>query len=245
MNKIIIRVFLLLSIGSILVWLITSNYGFIFLAGTRGAELPEWIKSLTPIARAIFTNLTFQLFYWLIALGLFIEFLYPKIELKWNENLTLTTFGFISILDGLWAIAENGIAVNFKDGWYDTMFYGIGFGLLFLVRINPNSAGMKIVLWTRLIEIGGFFLGFLYIPAALGIWTGGGNHLAHGLLFMLTDKFFWSDFLVQILSFVWAIYYLLKSKTHLFWTLWVVFFTIGSIVVGLFLGVGSIVLFAK
>lgn len=229
MNRLIIRTYLGLFILAILWWLLQSNAGFILLLGTRGQELPEWLQSWNPLARALFINFTFQIFYWLIGLGLVMEWFSPEMELSWNRRAFPCVLSAALVLDTFLTLRLNSVRDLFGEGWYDTIFYGPGFGILFLLTVNAKTRGMRIVLWSRLLEVGGFFLGFLYLPAALGMLTGGGDHLKHGLAHMMKDRYFWSDFLVQAASAAGAVDLLLRSAVRPFWIL---FFGGGAILVG-------------
>ena len=68
-----VRIFLVLFIASILLWLVVSTSGFMELREARASELPQWLKDVSPVQRGVFLTFTFQLTYWLIALGLFME----------------------------------------------------------------------------------------------------------------------------------------------------------------------------
>jgi hypothetical protein len=232
----LIRGFLLLFIGAILVWLFQSNFEYIFLVpGGREGELPLWIKGLTPLARGIFLNASFQIYYWIVALGLFLEFLRPQTRLAWNRDKLLTLLSGILLFDALITIYWYGIASGFANGWYDTMFYGLGFGVLFLLRVNPRSIGMRLLTWAKLIEGGGFFLGYLYIPGALDIWNSsrGLYHTTQGLAFMLGSLPFWTDFIVTIAVLIGVMHLIRQSGVRWFW---INSFFAGSIIVGLGIG---------
>src|SRR3989338_11228737 len=114
---------------------------------------------MSPATRGIFLSLTFQLTYYLIALGLFVEFLKPRIRLKWNRSKFLALISLVLIANGLLAVVFGGARTGFRGGLYDTMFYGIGLGTLFLLTLDPKATGIRIALWARLIEVCGPIIG--------------------------------------------------------------------------------------
>ncbi|MBI3037314.1 hypothetical protein HYY73_06235 [Candidatus Woesearchaeota archaeon] len=230
-EKLIVKGFLLLFIAAIVSWIIVSTIDFVNLADTRVHELPDYVKGMSPLSRGIFLSLTFQLAYYLIALGLFVEFLKPSIRLKWNGSKLLTLISSVFIINGLLAVISGGIRTGFRGGLYDTMFYGIGFGILFLSNFNPKATGIKIALWTRLIEVCGPIIGYTVIPAAFGYYTGGAfGHFGYGFQGMVTSFYFWNDFLVQSLSLIPVWIFLRKGGTKKFW---IASFSIGAVIVGL------------
>lgn len=230
-EKLIVKGFLLLFIAAIISWIAVSTIDFVNLADTRVHELPYYVKEMSPAARGIFLSLTFQLPYYLIALGLFVEFLKPRIRLKLNKSKFLALISSVLIINGLLAVIFGGLMAGFRGGLYDTMFYGIGFGTLFLLTFDPRTTGMRIALWTKLIEVCGPIIGYTVIPAALGYYTGGAfGHFGYGLKGMLTSFYFWNDFLVQSLSLVPVWIFLRKAGTKWFW---IISFSIGAIIVGL------------
>ena len=72
-------------------------------------------------------------------------------SLKYNKNKFLTFLSFVLIVTGTIAIflwSRNGVNTPI----YDTIIYGIGFGILFLLSIDYYSIWIKILLWAQLIE---------------------------------------------------------------------------------------------
>lgn len=231
MQKTIIRIFLILFIAAIFAWIIPSTIGFMELSPERAHELPQWLKDMTPSARGWFLTFSFQLTYYLIVLGLLIEFFFPRITLKWNRNKFLTAMAVILIINGLLAVIFGGILKGFPGGLYDTMFYGLGLGILFLLQIDARSPGLQLLLWTRLIEIWGPVIGYTVIPAAMGNYTGGAfGHYGYGLAGMVASPWFWNDFIGQFISVIAVMYILRQSGRSSFW-IWS--FSIGAIIVGL------------
>ncbi len=168
-GKLAIRIFLLLFIIAIFLWIIPSTIGFINLDSEygRAGELPQWLQDASPFSRAIIILIAVQLPYLIIALCLFAELSKPNISLKYNRDKFLTILSILLIIAGLTAFFLWGSG-GFSTPIYDTIFYGIGFGVLFLLTINSYSIWLKILLWARLIEVWGPLIGYNAIPAALG-----------------------------------------------------------------------------
>lgn len=227
------RLILLSFIILILLWLIPSNIDFYLLRGANGGLLPDWLKNMSPVLRLIFVNLTNQLFYWLIIIGFIIEFFRPRLNLRWKKNWLLTTLAMIMFIDAIYTFVYFGFLKHFDFGFYDTMFYGPIFGLLFLLDIDPESLGIKVVFWTRIVEVFGFFLGYLYLPPLFGIWSGGGQEFtsANGLL---SSPNFWTDLIVQLASVIGIIYILLQTNKNRFFKL--IGVSVGSFIIGAFIG---------
>lgn len=239
MKALLTRVILALGILAIAAWLISSSQQVFSLQGFTSGELPDWLRSFPPLERIIFYNLTANVWFWLIGIGLLIEFVHPKIEFAWNRNLFLTFLAIILVGDGIITMSFNGFFaklfsgnfINFGDYLYDTVIYGPLFGALFLLQINPSSKGLRIVFWTYVIEFFGFFLGFLYIPSRIfGVWTGGPVYLHESSHALLTNFYFWTDFMVQIVGALGIIYIILKTGIK---PLWVVLMGTISLLIGL------------
>jgi hypothetical protein len=231
-EKLIIRTFLILFIIAIFLWIIPSTIGFITLNNEiRAGELPQWLKDTSALNRAIIILIVVQSPYLLIALGLFFEFLNPNISLKYNRNKFLTVIAIIILLTGIFTLFLNDL--SFKNGLYDTIIYGIGFGILFLLTINSYSIWMKILLWTRLIEFWGPLIGYDLIPAVFGRYTGGAfGNLGYGIKGMITNPYFLTDFIVSFLSVMGVMYLLKKAGFRWFW---IISFAIGALIVGIVL----------
>lgn len=231
-EKLIIRIFLALFIIAIFFWLIPSTIGFINLDSEygRAGELPQWLKDTSAFQRAIIILIFVQLSYLIIAVCLFVEFLKPNIRFKYNKDKLLTVLSVILIIIGLIAVflwSKNGISTPI----YDTIIYGFGFGILFLLSINYYSIWMKILLWARLIEVWGPLIGYNAIPAAFGKYTGGAfGHFGYGLQGMITSPHFWTDFSVQLVSAIGVMYLLKKAGFKWFW---IISFSIGAVIIGL------------
>src|SRR3989344_4524839 len=230
--RLIIRIYLLLFIIAIFLWIIPSTIGFINLDSKygRAGELPQWLQDPSPFTRAIIILIVVQLPYLLIAFGLFIEFLKPNISFKYNKEKFLTLLSCILIVAGLIALFL-WVRGGFSTPIYDTIIYGIGFGILFILSIDYYSIWMKILLWTRLIEVWGPLIGYDTISAIFGRYTGGAfGHFGYGLQGMISSPFFWSDFFVQIFSVIGVMYLLKKAGFRWFW---IISFSIGAIITGL------------
>lgn len=232
-EQLIIRIFLILFILAIFAWVIPSTIGFINLSEGRAHELPEWIKNTSLLNRAIIILITVQLSYLLIAFGLFSEFIKPNIKLKYNRNKFLTLISLILLGVGIFTLFWNGFmpGFSFTHPPYDTIIYGIGFGILFLLSIDFYSIWMKILLWTRLIEVFGPLIGYNMIPAVFGRYTGGAfGHFGYGLQVMISSPYFLTDFLVQFFSVIGVMYLLKKGGFRWFW---IISFSIGAVITGL------------
>ncbi len=245
MKVLLIRVILALGILSIALWLISSSQQIISLQGVTGGsaatggELPDWLRNFPPLGRLLFYSLTANVWFWLIGIGLLIEFISPKINFSWNRNLFLTGLAIILIGDGIITMFGNGFFpklfsgnfTNFGDYLYDTVIYGPLFGALFLLQINPNSKGLRIIFWTYIAEFFGFFFGFLYIPSLIfGVWTGGPDYLHQPLNTLFTNFSFLTDFTVQIVGVTGMIYITLKAGMK---PSWGALFGISSLLFGL------------
>ena len=97
-NQTFLRIFLLLFVIAIFAWLIPSTIGFINLNESRAHELPQWLQDASVIERASFILIAVQLPYFLIAIGLFTEFLKPNIKWQYNKNKFLSTLSIILII---------------------------------------------------------------------------------------------------------------------------------------------------
>ena len=80
---------------------------------------------------------------------------YSKVDVgfqipSFDAVLTFIIRGFF-IVAGLIALFL-WVRGGFSTPIYDTIIYGIGFGILFILSIDYYSIWMKILLWTRLIE---------------------------------------------------------------------------------------------
>ena len=229
-EKLLIRIFLAIFIISIFAWIIPSTIGFINLSENRVHELPEYIQDMSPFGRAIIILISVQLPYFLIALGLFAEFSKPNIIPRYNKNKFLTFVSIILLTVGVFTLFWNWILTGFDGPIYDTIIYGIGFGILFLLVINSYSIWLKILLWTRLIEVWGPLVGHNVIPAFFGKYTGGAfGHFGYGWYGMISSPYFWTDFIVQIFSVIGVMYLLKKAGYRWFW---IISFSIGAIIVG-------------
>ncbi len=114
---------------------------------------------------------------------------------------------------------------------YDTIIYGIGFGILFLLSIDYYSIWMKILLWARLIEVWGPLIGYDTIPAAFGRYTGGAfGHFGYGFKVMIASSHFITDFSVQLFSAIGVMYLLKKAGFKWFW---IISFSAGAVIIGL------------
>lgn len=233
-EKLIARIYLLLFIIAILAWIIPSTIGFVNLDSKygRAGELTQWLQDSSPFARAIIILIIVQLPYLLIALGLFTEFLKPRISFRYNKEKFLTFLSCILIIAGLIALLLWG-SRGFSTPIYDTIIYGFGFGILFLLVINSYSIWLKILLWARLIEVFGPLIGYDTIPAAFGRYTGGAfGHFGYGVQGMVASPYFWTDFIVQIFSAIGVMYLLKKACFKWFW---IVSFSAGAIITGIIL----------
>lgn len=235
MRKSIIRAYLLLFIAGILGWLITSSLGF--YAGVDD-NMPSWMASWPPLSRVLFLTLTSNSFYIFIALGLFIEFFKPAIELKWSGNKWLSALGLILIINALVVGAKNGLffggfenLLDYNNNLIDTVIYGLGFGTLFFLSVPQRTFGLSLALWTRLIEVGGFAIGYFFVPGIFSQWPEGYalGHMVYGPAFMFTNYFFLTDNITAIGSLLGVVYLLYKFKFKLFW---ITSFFIGAIIVG-------------
>lgn len=233
-EKLIIRIYLMLFIIAIFLWLIPSTIGFINLDSKygRAGELPQWLQDTSIFNRAVIILFFVQLSYLLIAFCLFTEFLKPNLAFKYNKEKFLTILSFILIITGIVAFflwASRG----FSTPVYDTIIYGFGFGILFLLVINSYSVWMKILLWTRLIDVWGPTIGYNIISAVFGRYTGGAfGHFGYGLQSMIKSPYFWTDFGVQFISVIAVMYLLKKSGFRWFW---IISFSIGAVIIGLIL----------
>lgn len=233
-GQLIIRIFLLLFIITISWWVILSTIGFIDLDSKygRAGELPKWLQDTSLLNRAVIILIFVQLSYIIIALGLFTEFLKPNIRFKYNKDKFLTFLSIILILTGAIAVFLWGSG-GFKGPIYDTIIYGFGFGILFLLSIDYYSVWIKILLWTRLIDVWGPTTGYNVISAAFGRYTGGAfGHFGYSLQGMISSPNFWADFGVQIISVIGVMYLLKKAGFKWFW---IISFSIGAVVIGLIL----------
>lgn len=226
-NSLPVRIFLLFFIAAIAGWLAISSIGFTDLTGSRGNEIPEWLGQWTPLSRLLFVTLTTNLPYIVIGLGLFLEFLRPKIQWRRSGNKFLTILGALLIANALVVGWDNGLFFGNTDGLIDTVIYGLGFGILFLLRIPERSAGLSIALWARLIEGGGIFIGYFFLPGVLDLWRPGYvlGHLAYGPLFMFTNYYFWTDNIIAIGSLIGVVILLRQFRFNRFW---IISFLIGS-----------------
>lgn len=231
MRKNIVRIYLLLFIAAIVGWLVLSSIGFFQLEGTRGNEIPEWLRQWSPFTRLLFVSMTTNLAYYFIVFGLFLEFLRPKIEWRWSKNKFLTVLGLILIANALVVGWNNGLFSGNLDGLIDTVIYGLGFGILFLLAVSERSRGLSIVLWARLIEMGGVALGYFVLPGILDLWRPGYvlGHVAYGPAFMFTNYFFWTDNITAIGSLIGVVVLLRQIRFSRFW---ITSFIIGSIITG-------------
>lgn len=233
-NTLAVRIFFLLFIIVIFLWVIPSTASFITLdSSERAAELPQWLKDASPFSRVVVILIFVQFPYLLIAFSLFMEFLNPNICWKFNKNRFLTIIAAVLLIVGVFTLIWNGFirGFSFNHPPYDTMIYGIGFGILFLLSINYYSIWIKILLWTRLIEVFGPLIGYNVIPAVFGKYTGGAfGHFGFGLKGMLSSLFFLTDFAVQIFSVIGVMYLLSKAGFRWFW---IISFSIGAVIVGL------------
>ncbi len=230
-GQLIIRVFLILFILSIFTWLIYSTIGFVDLnsAYGRAGELPQWLQNTTAFQRAIIILLFVQFSYLLIALCLLMEFLKPNIKVRCNKNKSLTLLSIILITAGAIAVYLWGSG-GFDGPIYDTIIYGFGFGILFLLSIDSYSIWMKILLWVRLIDVWGPTTGYNVIPAAFGRYTGGAfGHFGYGLKGMITSPYFLTDFSVQLFSVIGVMYLLKRAGFKWFW---IISFSVGAVITG-------------
>lgn len=224
----IIRAYLLLFIAGIVGWIIISSTGF--YTGAH-QDMPSWMADWPPLSRLLFFYLTTNIYYTFIALGLFIEFLRPKIELKWSGRKALSALGVILIANALIVGWNNGLFFGNLSHLIDTVIYGLGFGTLFLLHVPQRTVGLSVALWTRLIEVGGFFVGYFFTPALFNMWKPGYTlgHFVNGPAFMFTNYFFWTDYITAVGSAIGVIVLLRAFKFSRFW---IVSFFIGAIAVG-------------
>ncbi len=238
-RQLIIRVFLILFILAIFSWLIPSTIGFIDLDSKygRSGELPAWLQNTSALQRAIIILFAVQLPYLIIAIALFAEFLKPNMQLKYNKDRFLTFLAVILLLIGIFTLFWSGILAAFLTGitglpiLYDTIIYGLGFGILFLLTIKDYSIWIKILLWARLIEVWGPLIGYDTIPAIFGRYTGGAfGHFGYGIKGMFTSVYFITDFSVQIFSVIGVMYLLRKAGFRWFW---IFSFSVGAVITGI------------
>lgn len=228
MSKTIIRVYILLFIAAIAVWLFNSNLDF--YRGT-GGNFPAFMANWPASSRLLLLGLTSNLFYAVIALGLLIEFFRPKVEIGLQKNKFLVGLGAVLIANALVVGWDNTLFSGNLYYLIDTVIYGLGFGLMFLLMSPQKTIGLSIVLWARLIEVGGFFLGYFFVPALFSMWPDGYTlgHFVHGPAFMFTNYYFWTDYITAIGSLIGVVIFLRKFQFPRFW---ITSFFIGSIVVG-------------
>lgn len=228
MPKSIIRIYIALFIAAIAVWLYNSNVDFYY---GRGGNFPSFLENWPVLSRLLLLNLTSNAFYVIIALGLFIEFFNPKIEIKRPRNKFLAGLGVILIANAFIVGWNNDFL---KGNFYylmDTIIYGFGFGLMFLLMSPQRTLGLNIVLWTRLIEVGGFAIGYFFIPGVLSMWPEGYalGHMVHGPAFMFTNYYFLTDNITAIGSLLGVVVLLRKFNFSKFW---ITSFFIGAIIIG-------------
>ena len=228
MRKSIVRIYLLLFIAGILTWVVTSSAGF--YAGTH-QDMPNWMANWPPLNRVLFLNALNNIYYLIIALGLFIELLRPKIEFRWSGNKALTILGAMLIINAIIVGYNNDFFFGRIDRLIDTIIYGLGFGTLFLLYVPQRTLGLSIALWTRLIEAGGLFTGYFLLPALLSQWKPGQTlyHLTQGPAFMFSSYFWWTDNITAYSSLIGVVFLLYKLKFKPFW---ITSFFIGAIIVG-------------
>lgn len=231
MNKTAVRVYLLLFFAAIVGWLVVSSVGFAKLTGARGNEIPDWLRLWPPLGRLAFVTLTTNLPYFFIAFGLFLEFLRPKIEWRWSGNKFLFAIGLLLIANALVVGWNNGLFFGNLDGLIDTVIYGLGFGLLFLLAVPERSTGLSIALWARLIEVVGMALGYFFLPGVLDLWRPGYvlGHVAYGPLFMFTNYYFWTDNITAVGSLIGVVILLRQFRFSRFW---ITSFIVGGIITG-------------
>jgi len=231
MRRILLRLYLFVFVLAILGWIILSSIEF--FNGT-GSNFPLWMETWPPISRVVFLAATTNIYYFFIALGLFIEFLRPRIQFGRFNGRMLSALGVIMIANALIVGWNNELFFGNSFGLIDTVIYGLGFGILFLFSIPQRTVGLSLILWTRFIEVGGFFIGYFLTPALLNMWPRGYTlgHFTQGPAFMFTNYFFWTDYITAIGSLIGVIILLRKFKFSRFW---ITSFLIGSIIVGHFI----------
>ncbi len=228
MQKSIIRVYILFFIAAIAVWIYTSNVDLYY---GRGGNFPSFLENWPVSSRLLLLGLTSNLFYVVIAAGLIIEFFKPRIEIRRQSDKFLAGLGILLITNALVVGWNNGFL---KGDFYflmDTIIYGFGFGLMFLLMSPQKTIGLSIVLWTRLIEVGGFAIGYFFIPGVLSMWPEGYalGHMVNGPAFMFTNYFFLTDNITAIGSLLGVVVLLRKFNFSKFW---ITSFFIGAVVIG-------------
>lgn len=218
----------MLFIAAIAVWLYNSNLDFYY---GRGGNFPSFLENWPVSSRLLLLNLTSNIFYAFIALGLLIEFFNPKIEIKRQRNKFLAGLGILLVANALMVGWNNTLFSGNLYYLIDTVIYGLGFGLMFLFMSPQKTLGLSVVLWARLIEVGGFFIGYFFMPAVLSMWPEGYTlgHFARGPAFMFTNYFFWTDYITAVGSLIGVIILLKKFNFSKFW---MSSFFIGAIIVG-------------
>ncbi|MBI2551710.1 hypothetical protein HYW17_00205 [Candidatus Uhrbacteria bacterium] len=224
----LVRIYLLLFLAGILTWVITSSAGF--YAGTH-QDMPRWMANWPPLNRVLFLNALNNIYYLAIALGLFVEFLRPKIEFRWSGHKGLTVLGTALIINAAVVGYNNDFFFGRIDRLIDTIIYGFGFGTLFLLEVPQRTRGLTIALWARLIEAGGPATGYFLLPALLSQWQPGQTlyHLTQGPAFMFSSYFWLTDNITAIGSLLGVAYLLYKFRFKPFW---IVSFFIGAIIIG-------------
>jgi len=227
-RKSIVRIYLLFFIFAISVWLLNSNLDFI---NGVGGNFPSFMENWPVSSRLLLLNLTSNAFYIVIALGLLIEFFKPSIEIRRQKNKFLAGLGILMIGNAILVGWNNGLFFGSFYHLIDTVIYGFGFGLMFLSMSPQRTFGLSIVLWTRLIEVGGFFIGYFFTPALFSMWPEGYTlgHFVYGPVFMFMNYFFWTDYITAIGSLIGVIMLLRKFNFSHFW---ITSFFIGAIIIG-------------
>jgi len=227
-SKRAVRVYILFFLAAIAVWLYYSNLDFYY---GRGGNFPSFLANWPVSSRLLLLGLTSNAFYVIIALGLIIAFFNPKIEIQRQKNKVLAGLGILLIVNALVVGWNNGFLKGDLYSLMDTIIYGFGFGLMFLLMSPQKTLGMCIILWTRLIEVGGFAVGYFFIPGVLSMWPEGYalGHLVHGPAFMFTNYFFLTDNITAIGSLLGVVILLRKFNFSRFW---ITAFFIGAIFVG-------------
>lgn len=228
MKKAAIRIYILLFIAAISVWLYNSNVDFYY---GIGGNFPSFLENWPISSRLLLLGLTSNAFYVIIALGLLIEFFNPRLTISRPKNKFLAALGILLIANALIVGWNNDFLKGDLYYLMDTIIYGLGFGLMFLFMSPQKTLGLNIILWTRLIEVGGFAVGYFFIPGVLSMWPEGYalNHMVHGPAFMFTNYYFLTDNITAIGSLLGVVILLRKFNFSKFW---ISSFFIGAIVIG-------------
>jgi len=196
-----------------------------------GGNFPSFLQNWPISSRLLLLGLTSNFFYVVIAFGLLVEFFNPKIEIKRQRNNVLAGLGILLITNAVLVGWNNGFLKGNLYYLMGTIIYGLGFGLMFLFMSPHKTLGLSIILWTRLIEVGGFAVGYFFIPGVLSMWPEeyALGHMVHGPAFMFTNYFFLTDNITAVGSLIGVVILLRRFNFSRFW---ISSFFVGAIVVG-------------